>query len=110
MTIWLDEHLSPQLASWIVQTFGCEAVHIRDLGLARAEDQHVFHAARQANAFLLTKDADFIALLERFGPPPHVIWLTCGNTSNANLKRSLQRSLQAAVGALEGGEAVVEIG
>jgi len=110
MILWLDEHLSPQLAPWIAQTFGCEAAHVRELGLARARDQEVFHAARQANAILLTKDADFIGILERLGPPPHVIWLTCGNTSNANLKRLLDRSLKAAISALGTGEPVVEMG
>lgn len=110
MILWLDEHLSPQLALWIAQTLGFEAAHVRDLGLARAKDLDVFHAARQASAVLLTKDADFIGILEQIGPPPHVIWLTCGNTSNANLKRLLQRSLRPAIAALGTGEPVVEIG
>lgn len=110
MILWLDEHLSPQLAVWIGKTLGLEAAHVRDLGLARAKDQELFHAARQANAILLTKDADFIGIVERLGPPPPVIWLTCGNTSNANLKRLLERSLEAAISALGTGEPVVEIG
>lgn len=84
MKIWLDEHLSPLLATWITQKFGIETVAIRDLGLASAKDRAVFDAARQADAILITKDADFIAILERLGPPPRVVWLTCGNTSNAN--------------------------
>jgi predicted nuclease of predicted toxin-antitoxin system len=37
----------------------------------------------------MTKDSDFVALLDRFGPPPQVIWITCGNTSNARLKEIL---------------------
>ena len=110
MILWLDEHLSPQLAPWIAQRFGFEAVPVRDLGLARAKDQDVFDAARQASAILLTKDVDFIGIVERLGPPPHVIWLTCGNTSNLNLKQLLQRSLAAAIAALGTGEPVVEIG
>ena len=110
MILWLDEHLSPQMADWIARTFGFEALHIRNLDLARAKDFEVFHAARLADATILTKDADFIALIERMGPPPQVIWLTCGNTSNANLKRLLERTLTSAVSVLESGEPVVEIG
>jgi predicted nuclease of predicted toxin-antitoxin system len=110
MNLWRDEHLSPQLAAWIAQTFGFESIHIRDLGLARARDREVFDAARRADAIILTKDADFVGILERIGPPPRVIWLTCGNTSNANLRRLLGFSLKTAVAALEGGEPVVEIG
>ena len=110
MRVWLDEHLSPQLASWIAQKFGIEAVHVRELGLARARDREVFEAARQADAVILTKDADFIGLLERLGAPPSVIWLTCGNTSNANLKGLLDGGLAPALTALETGEIIVEIG
>lgn len=110
MILWLDEHLSPQLALWIPQTLGIGAVHVRELGLARAKDREVFHAARQANAVLVTKDVDFIGILERLGPPPHVIWLTCGNASNANLKRLLQRNLKDAIDSLMTGEPVVEMG
>lgn len=110
MILWLDQHLSPQLADWIARTCGFDAIAIRDLGLARAKDQEVFDGARQAGATIITKDADFIGILERLGPPPKLIWLTCGNTSNANLKRLLQRSLKMAVDVLENGESVVEIG
>jgi predicted nuclease of predicted toxin-antitoxin system len=69
MKIWLDEHLSPQLAPWIATTFGIEAAAIRDLGLARASDREVFDVARMAGAIVLTKDADFVGILERLGPP-----------------------------------------
>ncbi len=79
-------------------------------GLARAKDHDVFDAARRAGAVILTKDADFIGMVERLGPPPQMIWLTCGNSSNANLKRLLERSLTMAVELLETGEPVVEIG
>jgi predicted nuclease of predicted toxin-antitoxin system len=58
----------------------------------------------------MTKDSDFISLLEKFGSPPKVIWLTCGNTSNANLKNILSTTLQDAIDLLENGEEIVEIG
>lgn len=110
MKLWLDEHLSPLLAAWITSSFGIEAEHVRNLNLERAPDRDVFGAARSANAVLITKDADFAGILERFGPPPRIIWLTCGNTSNANLKRLLARSLRQSIDAIEAGEAIVEIG
>jgi predicted nuclease of predicted toxin-antitoxin system len=109
MSLWLDERLSPQLTDWITRTFGIEAISIRDLGLARAKDREVFDAARRADAIVLSKDADFVGILERLGPPPRLIWLTCGNTSNANLRRLLERSLKSAVDELERGEFMVEI-
>ncbi|CAN5856498.1 hypothetical protein BH20ACI4_BH20ACI4_24250 [soil metagenome] len=57
----------------------------------------------------MTKDSDFLLLLDRFGTPPKVIWLTCGNTSNANLKIILLKTLQDAIYLLNTGENIVEI-
>jgi predicted nuclease of predicted toxin-antitoxin system len=62
-----------------------------------------------ANSVVLTKDSDFVRLLERYGPPPKIILLTCGNTSNANLKVILDSTLRDAIKLLNGGEELVEI-
>jgi len=43
--------------------------------LRDAEDEEIFAAAKAAEAIMLTKDANFQVLLERYGPPPQVIWL-----------------------------------
>ena len=81
----------------------------RRLGLINAKDPEIFDAAREANAIVLTKDSDFAILLDRLGPPPKVLWLRCGNTSNANLRRLLSQLLAPALQLLEAGEALVEI-
>ena len=57
----------------------------------------------------MTKDNDFLALLDRYGPPPQIMWITCGNTSNARLKEVLRASLLQAVDLLRQGERLVEI-
>src|SRR5947209_4917525 len=110
MTIWLDAQLPPSAAAWITATFGFEARAVRDLGLRDAKDQPIFQAARAADAVVMTKDSDFVELLRRLGPPPKVLWVTCGNTSNARLRTILSRLLPAAVARLEGAESLVEIG
>ena len=66
-------------------------------------------AARQANAVVMTKDADFVEIVERLGPPPAVIWLTCGNTSNAALRDLLKKTLPRAMDIISRGEKLVEI-
>lgn len=58
---------------------------------------------------MLTKDSDFVLLLEQLGPPPQVLWLTIGNTSNAHLKEVLSGSFAPARELLLRGEALVEI-
>jgi predicted nuclease of predicted toxin-antitoxin system len=91
LTIWIDAQLSPDLARWITEQFRVEAQAVRDVHLRDAKDREIFEAARRAGAVVMTKDADFPARLERFGPPPQVIWITCGNTSNAASRESFAR-------------------
>lgn len=109
MIIWIDAQLSPAIAPWITTTFGVPAAALRDLGLRDATDHEIFMAARREQAIVMTKDSDFTQLLDRYGVPPHVIWLTCGNTSNANLKVILSATLQQALNLLASGEKLVEI-
>ncbi len=110
MIIWLDAHLSPSIARWIAETFAVECVSVRDLGLRDALDPPIFAAARAANATVMTKDADFAKMVDRLGPPPRVIWLRCGNTSNAALKDLLIRELPECILRLRDSDSTVELG
>jgi predicted nuclease of predicted toxin-antitoxin system len=109
MTIWIDAQLSPAIATWITSTFAITAKPLRDLGLRDAEDKDIFTAAKNAGVIVMTKDTDFPKLLETLGSPPKIIWLTCGNTSNKNLKTILLTTLKPALDLLESGESLVEI-
>ena len=110
MTLWLDAQLPPQLASWIQQKFAIDAVALRDMGLRDATDNVIFEAANSANAILVSKDSDFVELVMRHGSPPKLIWLTCGNVSNAALQILLSAKLREALELLDGGERIVELG
>ena len=59
MTIWVDAHLSPAIATWITITFGITALALRDVGLRDAEDPKIFEAARARGVIFITKDSDF---------------------------------------------------
>jgi predicted nuclease of predicted toxin-antitoxin system len=107
--IWIDAHLSPQLARWIKDTFGVESFHVRDLGLHHAKDPVIFQRAREARTVVMSKDEDFKQLVERLGPPPQVIWVTSGNMSNSHFQSLLLQTFSDAVMLIEKGEAVVEI-
>lgn len=109
MIIWIDAQLSPYLASWFSSEFDVEACAVRKLGLRDATDREIFDAAREAGAVVLTKDSDFVFLLEQLGAPPQILWLTVGNTSNAHLKELFLRSFPAAHKLLLQGEPLVEI-
>jgi predicted nuclease of predicted toxin-antitoxin system len=74
-----------------------EALPVRDLRLRDASDEEILAAARQAGAIIMTKDRDFVTLALRQPPPPHVIWITCGNTSNARMRLLLTKVLSGAL-------------
>ncbi len=109
MIIWIDAQFSPAIATWMKDNFPVDAVALRDIGLRDAEDEEIFAAAKIAGAVVMTKDSDFLNLLDRLGAPPQVIWITCGNTSNARLKEILTATLPQALNLLESGEQFIEI-
>ncbi len=110
MQIWIDAQLPPSLAPWISQNFKeIEAKALRDLGLRDAADYDIFKAAKAKGAIVMSKDADFIAMLRQFGPPPQIIWITAGNTSNVRMCEILSKHLQSVITLLKSGEPLVEI-
>ena len=110
MTLWIDAHLSPSIAAWINRNFpDIDAKSVRALHLQNASDQEIFEAARKAQATIMSKDSDFLKLIDKLGTPPAVIWITCGNTTNRKMRDILGSSLEKAVALIYSGEPVVEI-
>jgi predicted nuclease of predicted toxin-antitoxin system len=101
--------LNPTLANWLTETFTLEARALRDLGLRDARDIEIFAAAQAENVVIMTKDSDFIDLVCRLGSPPQILWLTCGNVTNRNLRQLLTATLSDALEQLRQGEMIVEI-
>ena len=91
------------------QTFSIQAQSLVSLGLRDANDLDVFHAARTAGATIMSKDQDFVDLVLMHDTPPQIIWVTCGNTSNAFLRNLLQRVFPQILQLLESGEPLVEL-
>ncbi|MCY2959529.1 MAG: DUF5615 family PIN-like protein [Planctomycetota bacterium] len=110
MGVWIDAQLPPLLAEFLKDSFGVGARRVTDLGLVSASDLAIFRAAREAGVIVVTKDRDFVRLLEEQGPPPRVLWLTTGNISNAELCQALAASWKRIEGLFAGGEQLVEVG
>lgn len=110
MIIWVDAQLPPAIAPWMREQFGLQVLAVRDIGLRDAKDEEIFFAARKASAIVMSKDSDFLGLLDRHGPPPQVIWVTCGNTSNVRLREIFSTSMKQILTLLQAGESLVEIG
>ncbi len=109
MRIWLDAQPSPRVADWIEQSaLGLETV-LPIQAYPEMRSHGIFRRARSAAAVVLTKDQDFVEMVERLGPPTQVLRLTCGNTSNQALKTILAVALPKALELLPTGEPLVEI-
>lgn len=110
MNFWIDAQLPPTLAAWLTETFEVDAIALKDIGLRDAKDTDIFNAARSVGTVIMIKDSDFIDLVTRVGTPPQILWVTCGNVTNRNLRRILTLTFSDALQILQAGEAVVEIG
>lgn len=111
MIFWIDAQIAPAFAPWLSARFNVSAYALRDIGLRDATDRQIFDAARIAGdaVVLITKDRDFSELVIRHGVPPQVLWLTCGNTSNAHLRVIFEQLFPQAVALLANGDPIVEI-
>lgn len=109
MRVWVDAQLAPSLARWMQASLLVDAVPLRDLGLRDAEDAVIFPLAGEAQAVILTKDQDFADLVTRRGPPPCVVWLTCGNTSTAAPQGVLHTAWPRVNELLAAGESLIEV-
>ena len=110
MRYWIDAQLPPAIAVWLSDNFLVTAIALCDIGLRDAQDLEIFEAAKLQNAIVMTKDSDFVDLVLRFGAPPQILWITCGNTTNQHLQRLLFTTFENAHNMLKSGELIVEIG
>lgn len=59
---------------------------------------------------MVTKDSDFVRLLEQHGPPPKILWITLGNVRNHALAQALETRWERVRAHFDSGEALVELG
>lgn len=110
MQLWLDAHLSPELAPWIASQFGVRCESIVNLGLDQSSDHRLFDEAKGRADAIITKDSDFAVIVRQRGAPPSIVLLTCGNTSNRRLRELLLQSMPRVLDIIKAGESLVELG
>jgi predicted nuclease of predicted toxin-antitoxin system len=102
---WIDAQLPPQLATWLRQSFHVEAANLD----RRARDADISSALRAPGEVIITKDADFLDIVARLDAPPQIVWVTCGNVTNAALQALFARTFQEILNLLRAGAPVVEL-
>jgi len=91
----LDQNLSPRLLT-LVADLHLGSTHVRDVGLASADDETVWRYAAEHAFTIVSKDADFRERSFLRGHPPKVVWIRQGNCSTdeiASILRSNHREI-----------------
>ena len=89
MRLLLDQNLSPRLCD-LLRDLSDTVVHVRQIGLERADDATVRRHGAEQDLAIVTKDGDFNNLALLFGAPPKVVWIRRGNCSTADIERTLR--------------------
>jgi predicted nuclease of predicted toxin-antitoxin system len=106
MKFLVDAQLPPGLCRWL-QARGHEAEHVFGLDMHEASDAAVAAIAAETGAALISKDEDFVVLSGR--GTVRLLWLRCGNISNAALEPWLAARWPQIEALLEAGEDLIEV-
>lgn len=92
MKFLYDQNLAPRLAVALSDLFP-ESAHVRDLGMAEAQDSEIWVHARESGFAIVSKDNDFQQMSFVFGAPPKVIWIRRGNCTVAEIEEILRANV-----------------
>ncbi|MBB5518197.1 DUF5615 family PIN-like protein [Amphiplicatus metriothermophilus] len=82
MRFLIDAQLPPRLADWLREK-GHDALHVREAPGLGAADREIVASARAGNMAIVTKDADFLDLID--SSPPQLLWVRTGNAATTAL-------------------------
>jgi predicted nuclease of predicted toxin-antitoxin system len=89
MKILLDANISWKLVNILTPVFG-ECKHVDLIGLeVPVKDRNIWNYALENGYIIITKDTDFLDLLEIKGFPPKVVLIKTGNNSSKILANLL---------------------
>lgn len=84
MKLLFDQNLSPKLPAALAAIYP-DSAHVRDFGMARADDETIWAFAREHGFTIVSKDDDFHQRSFLYGSPPKVVWLRLGNCSTRRI-------------------------
>lgn len=107
MRFLIDMNLSPAIASGL-RSLGLDAVHVRDVGLAKSSDREIFGFAARERRTIVTADLDFADIVvASSGDIVSVVLLRLRDASAARGFSRLAAILPDAAEALENGSIVI---
>lgn len=99
----------PRALSRALRDHGHDAEHVRGSLPARALDLEIWQLAAARSATLITKDEDFVGIGAASEVSVPVVWLRCGNISNARLLPLVIGRLPFICATIERGARLIEI-
>jgi predicted nuclease of predicted toxin-antitoxin system len=87
--------------------FDCE--HVFELGMHRASDADIWQYAISNGRVLISKDEDFVNLINATPDEGQLIWIRLGNCRNEILIESINRKLEDIITALALGSNIIEL-
>jgi predicted nuclease of predicted toxin-antitoxin system len=94
MRFLLDHNLSPRLLG-LLADLAPGSLHVRDVGLASADDPAVWSYARAHGLVIVSKDSDFHQMSFLLGHPPKVVWVRLGNCSTDAIAQLIRTHAQS---------------
>lgn len=108
MKFLVDNQLPAALARFI-ESRGCHAKHVLDIGLAEASDAEILRCAESERYILVSKDEDFLHLILRPGVTAGLVWVRIGNCRKQDLLDAFERTWDRLVERIAAGERIIEI-
>jgi predicted nuclease of predicted toxin-antitoxin system len=110
MRFLVDQNLPAVLCDWLTAQ-GCEAEHIRLLGMRDAADLDIIRRAKQTDAIIISRDYDFALRAggDNIANWFQLIWVRVGNTNNAELLGAFESAWPSVLAALERGDPLVQV-
>jgi predicted nuclease of predicted toxin-antitoxin system len=104
----IDNQLPPALAVFLRQK-GFDCQHVLDVGLADAADSELCDYATDESRVIISKDEDFLYLVNRPKAKFQFIWVRLGNCRTNELLKAFEQALSQLEIAANAGERVVEL-
>ena len=109
MRFVVDAQLPPPLVDFL-RSKGHQAEHVMSVLGEGAKDSVVVAFAREQKAVIVSKDADFVTLLEGMSDAPPLLRIRVGNATNKALIAACDEGWRTAEQELLSGKHLVELG
>ncbi len=107
MKLLFDHHLSPKLVKKLSSAYP-DSNHVYALHLDTANDEEIWHYAKENEYAIVTKDSDYELLATLKGFPPYVVWIRMGNCTTSQIESALIRN-QELINSLGNQQGIIEI-